>query len=78
MSEPTKAASRAAKEICGQQMFFHDEVPSIIDRETGLPELIAALKDTLAIVRVQNGNMRRDINPIIANAEDALRKAGEL
>lgn len=72
MSEPTKAAMRAATTIGRQQMFLSRDLPAIIDRETGLPELVAALREVAHIA------WNCDLKDIEAIASEALRKAGEL
>lgn len=39
------------------------------------PELLEALEQTTAIVRLQNGNLHDDTNQIIAQAEAAIARA---
>lgn len=84
MSEPTKAAMRAADKIWDEASDYdwNRRPPdvrvfeTIIDRETGLPELVAALK----LIRDE---AKRSGDAVAAKwisdiADNALRKAGEL
>lgn len=70
MSEPTKAAMKAAA-------YINDTRPpaataEIIDRETGLVELVAALRRISDMDSIDAARSARNV------AVDALRKAGEL
>lgn len=76
MSEPTKAAMKAA-EAAIELVAIKDcrriaYIASAIDRETGLPELVAALRKISDMDSIDAARSARNI------AVEALRKAGEL
>jgi hypothetical protein len=81
MSETTKGARRAATAIvndaCGRVIFAvpwqtEKHKAEIIDRETGLPDLIAALREVQKHI---NGNRKfEQLNRVVG---EALRKASE-
>ena len=77
MSEPTKAARRAAGKIHRSKEEHTDRsLAMIIDRETALPELVAALRALANHVEFDMGTTCD--NPYLQQAAEALRKAGEL
>ena len=91
MSDPTKAAMKAAREIindyCDRDRFCmspqtESHKAEIIDRETGLPELIAALRDAIDDITtlINRCHAETEIGADVWTMpyREALRKAGEL
>lgn len=72
MNEPTKAALRAAELIHARGLLYPVELANVIDAETGLPQLLAAVQRAYA---VENSTTQAHERELRVGYFDMLRAA---